>query len=60
LREEQGRPVTETDRLFGGSMPEFYDRYLAPALFEPFARLVAGWQSSGHDGYSNLPPALGC
>ena len=52
--------MTETDRLFGGSMPEFYDRYLAPALFEPFARLVAGWQSSGHDGYSNLPPALGC
>jgi SAM-dependent methyltransferase len=35
--------VTETDRLFVGSMPEFYDRYLAPALFEPFARLVAGW-----------------
>jgi ubiquinone/menaquinone biosynthesis C-methylase UbiE len=33
--------MTDTDRLFVGSMPEFYDRYLGPALFEPFAGLVA-------------------
>ena len=33
--------MTATDRLFVGSMPEFYDRFLGPALFEPFAGLVA-------------------
>jgi hypothetical protein len=32
----------ETDRQFAGSIPETYDRYLGPLLFEPYARdLVA-------------------
>src|SRR3954468_9335159 len=33
----------ETDRQFAGSIPETYDRYLGPLLFEPYARdLAAG------------------
>src|SRR3954447_24225326 len=35
--------VRETDRQFAGSIPETYDRYLGPLLFEPYARdLAAG------------------
>jgi len=30
-----------SDISFGGSIPERYDRYLGPALFEPYARDVA-------------------
>jgi ubiquinone/menaquinone biosynthesis C-methylase UbiE len=30
-------PVTATDRLFSGSIPEIYDRLLAPLIFEPYA-----------------------
>ena len=34
--------MRETDRLFEGSIPETYNRYLGPLLFEPYARdLVA-------------------
>ena len=34
--------MRETDRLFAGSIPEAYDRYLGPLLFEPYVRdLVA-------------------
>src|SRR3954462_6701306 len=29
--------MRETDRLFEGSIPETYDRYLGPLLFEPYA-----------------------
>lgn len=39
------------NRSFAGQMPEFYDRFLVPAMFEPFARDIArrlqGMQS-GH------------
>src|SRR4051794_20740483 len=31
----------ETDRQFAGSIPETYDRYLGPLLFEPYARDLA-------------------
>ena len=31
----------ETDRQFAGSIPETYDRYLGPLLFEPYARELA-------------------
>src|SRR4051794_3991631 len=33
--------MRETDRLFEGSIPETYDRYLGPLLFEPYARDLA-------------------
>jgi ubiquinone/menaquinone biosynthesis C-methylase UbiE len=33
--------VQETDRLFAGSIPELYDRYLGPLIFEPYARDLA-------------------
>src|SRR5262249_57121665 len=26
-----------TDKLFAGSIPEIYDRYLVPLIFEPYA-----------------------
>src|SRR5882757_4404570 len=31
-------PMTTADRLFAGSIPEIYDRYLVPLIFEPYAR----------------------
>jgi len=30
-----------TDRLFAGSIPEIYDRYLGPLIFAPYARDLA-------------------
>ena len=29
--------MKETDKLFAGSIPEFYDRYLGPLIFAPYA-----------------------
>jgi ubiquinone/menaquinone biosynthesis C-methylase UbiE len=29
--------MQETDKLFAGSIPEIYDRYLGPLIFEPYA-----------------------
>src|SRR4029079_5843963 len=29
--------MTETDKVFAGSIPALYDRYLGPFLFEPYA-----------------------
>jgi SAM-dependent methyltransferase len=34
--------MSELDRTFAGSIPETYDAYMGPMLFEPFAREVAG------------------
>jgi ubiquinone/menaquinone biosynthesis C-methylase UbiE len=34
--------MTEGDAAFAGSIPELYDRYLGPTLFEPFAAELAG------------------
>jgi ubiquinone/menaquinone biosynthesis C-methylase UbiE len=34
--------MSDMNRSFSGSMPEFYDRFLVPELFEPFARDLAG------------------
>jgi SAM-dependent methyltransferase len=34
--------MTETHAQFLGSIPENYDRYLGPVLFEPYARDLAG------------------
>lgn len=34
--------MTDTD-MFKHSTPELYDRYMAPLLFEPYARVIAAW-----------------
>jgi ubiquinone/menaquinone biosynthesis C-methylase UbiE len=31
-----------SDKLFAGSIPEIYDRFLVPLIFEPYARDLAG------------------
>jgi SAM-dependent methyltransferase len=43
--------VSDMNRSFAGSMPEFYDRILVPVMFEPFAQDLAGrlrGMTSGH------------
>src|SRR5712671_310178 len=38
----EGRKLmSETDKLFAGSIPENYDRYMVPLIFEPFAADLA-------------------
>ena len=43
--------MSDMNRSFAGNMPEFYDRFLVPVMFEPFAqdlaRRLQGMQS-GH------------
>src|SRR5438128_8649070 len=34
--------MAETDKLFAGSIPEIYDRFLVPLIFESYARDLAG------------------
>jgi trans-aconitate methyltransferase len=34
--------MVATDKLFAGSIPEIYNRYLVPLIFEPYARDLAG------------------
>ena len=31
-------PVTETDKVFAGSIPRLYETYLVPLIFEPYAQ----------------------
>ena len=33
--------MSETDRMFAGSIPENYDRYMVPLIFESFAHDIA-------------------
>jgi hypothetical protein len=33
--------ASEQDRLWAGSMPEAYDRWLTPSVFRPFAQDLA-------------------
>src|SRR5258707_535004 len=33
--------MATTDKLFAGSIPEIYDRFLVPLIFEPYARDLA-------------------
>ena len=33
--------MSETDKVFAGSIPENYDRYLVPLIFESFAQDIA-------------------
>jgi hypothetical protein len=35
----RGQAMSETD-VFAGSIPENYDRYLVPLIFESFARIL--------------------
>ena len=39
--------ITATDKLFAGSIPEIYDRFLVPLIFEPYALDLAGIGSPG-------------
>ena len=41
--------MSASDRAFVGSIPEIYDRYLGPMLFEPYADELAG-RLSGFEG----------
>src|SRR3954468_17124094 len=44
MRAINARRVTgmlETDKVFAGSIPENYDRYMVPLIFEPYAADVA-------------------
>jgi ubiquinone/menaquinone biosynthesis C-methylase UbiE len=36
------RTMVATDKLFAGSIPEIYDRFLVPLIFEPYAADLAG------------------
>jgi ubiquinone/menaquinone biosynthesis C-methylase UbiE len=36
-----GDSMSEIDKVFGGSIPENYDRYLVPLIFEDFAQDIA-------------------
>jgi ubiquinone/menaquinone biosynthesis C-methylase UbiE len=38
--------MLETDKLFAGSVPENYDRYMVPLIFEPYAADIAQRASS--------------
>src|SRR3954451_23220894 len=33
--------MVATDKVFAGSVPEIYDRYMVPLIFEPYARDLA-------------------
>src|ERR1700704_2837664 len=33
--------MAATDRIFAGSIPEIYERYLVPLIFDPYARDLA-------------------
>lgn len=33
--------MSETDKVFSAAIPEFYERYLVPLIFEPYARDLA-------------------
>ena len=33
--------MLETDKVFAGSVPEYYDRYMVPLIFEPYAADLA-------------------
>jgi len=42
--------MSETDKIFTGSIPALYDRYLGPLLFEPYAADIAGRLSNLTEG----------
>ena len=32
--------MSETDKVFAGSIPENYDRHMVPLIFESYARIL--------------------
>jgi ubiquinone/menaquinone biosynthesis C-methylase UbiE len=40
--------MAATDKIFAGSIPEIYDRYLVPLIFEPYARDLAARLAAIH------------
>jgi hypothetical protein len=56
--------MAQTDRVFSGSIPALYERYLGPLIFEPYAdlmaeRVAAGAHSRNRGGDRN-PHAGAC
>ncbi len=35
------KPIADTDKIFAGSMPEIYEKYLVPLIFVPYAEDLA-------------------
>ncbi|MGE5748929.1 MAG: SAM-dependent methyltransferase, partial [Gemmatimonas sp.] len=33
--------VPDTDKVFAGSIPQFYETYMVPLIFEPYAKELA-------------------
>jgi len=42
--------MAETDKVFAGSIPELYDRFLVPLIFEYYARDLAGRVAQANPG----------
>jgi ubiquinone/menaquinone biosynthesis C-methylase UbiE len=43
--------MSETDKVFAGSIPAFYDKYLGPLIFEPYATDLADRLSDLQEGH---------
>ena len=44
--------MAATDKLFAGKIPEIYDRFLVPLIFESYAGdLASGWRRSNRGMY---------
>lgn len=50
--------MAEADKVFAGSIPEFYDRYMAPMIFEPYAEDLAD-RAAGQAPEAALETAAG-
>ena len=50
--------MSASDHAFVGSIPEIYDRYLGPMLFEPYADEIAGRLSGLRVKYWKQRPEL--
>ena len=42
--------MSEADKVFAGSVPENYDRYMVPLIFEPYAAEIARCAASFSPG----------
>ena len=58
--------MLETDKVFAGSIPENYDRYMVPLIFKPYAAdiarrgvLVAKRRFGNRRGQRGCHPRLG-
>jgi ubiquinone/menaquinone biosynthesis C-methylase UbiE len=52
------QPMVATDKVFAGSIPEIYDRFLVPLIFEPYAVDLAG-RIAGAQPHDVLETAAG-